>query len=270
MDLFLQKFYEARAFEAHRGSADLARAECRRAILDGIARGRPLDGLSRASAILDSVERREGDRRVRIGITGDYYTRICEYANADIFREIERLGGVVMLPPTLSEFVKYDAHAEPARAARRMRLGKAAAALALRQAVERGEREVRRIFGDSIGYGVPLEYGRAMELISGYMDPKMPAGLTGSVAAIMEQIEAGADGILNLITFHCSYGLVVGAALSCIGRDFPEIPRLTLIFEGLKPTHNLTRLEAFMERVRERAMTRRVLSIPCKAGRNGI
>lgn len=89
-----------------------------------------------------------------------------------------------------------------------------------------------------------------MKYIAPYMDPKLPAGLTGSVAAILEQIHAGCDGILNLITFHCSYGLVLASVLSSIEKDFPKIAKLTLIFEGLKPTHNRVRLEAFMERVR--------------------
>jgi len=115
------------------------------------------------------------------------------------------------------------------------------------------ERDVRKLFGDSIDYDVPLDYERGMKLIAPYMSAKMPVGLTGSVAAIVEQIHAGADGILNLITLHCSYGLVLSSVLASIDRDYPRLPKLTLIFEGLRPTHNLTRLEAFMERVRERS-----------------
>ena len=69
------------------------------------------------------------------------------------------------------------------------------------------------------------------------------------MAAILEQIRGGADGIVSAITFHCTYGLIIGSVLASIDKDYPKIPKLTLIFEGLKPNHNRTRLEAFMERV---------------------
>nr|HPM42202.1 hypothetical protein [bacterium] len=193
MDFFLQQFYETRACERVPGSADRAREEARGAIWERILEGRALAGLKEASEALSAVAVDRGRPLVRIGITGDYYTRICDYANGDIFRDIERMGGVVMLPPTMSEFVKYDSHKKPMGMLRHRRLADAAQALVMRGLVGIKERRVREIFGDSISYDVPLEYERAMELIAPYMDDKLPAGLSGSIAAIMEQIEAGAD-----------------------------------------------------------------------------
>ena len=251
MDFFLQLFYETRAREAIPGSADRAKDEARKAIWEGILKDRAHDGLREAKEIMVAVKTIKDKPLLKIGVTGDYYTRICDYANGDIFRDIERMGGVVMLAPTMSEFVKYDSNQKPMGMLRHKRPIDAMQALIMRGLVDMRERRVRRIFDDALDYDIPLDYGRAMKLISPYMDAKLPAGLSGSVAAIMEQIRAGADGILNLVTFHCSYGLVISAALSKIDRDHPAIPKLTLIFEGLKPTHNRTRLEAFMERVRE-------------------
>jgi hypothetical protein len=128
---------------------------------------------------------------------------------------------------------------------------------ATRWLVDARERRARSVFADELDYDVPLEYNRAKELLAPYMDMRLPAGLTGSVAAILEQMRAGADGIVSAITFHCNYGLAIGSTMSMIGRDHPDVPMITLIFEGLKPTHNRLRLEAFMESVHDKASRRR-------------
>jgi predicted CoA-substrate-specific enzyme activase len=257
MDFLMQKHLEKRAYETKEGAADAARLIGHRAIEGCIDEGRPLEGLKRASLLLDKVPIDSSQQRVKIGMTGDYYTRICDYSNGGIFREIERLGGQIMLPPTMSDFVKYDSRQKPLAALRHGSASDFAVSLAVRGLVDSRERRVREIFGSDLDYGVPLDYNRAKRLIAPYMDMRLPAGLTGSVAAIMEQIAAGADGIVSAITFHCNYGLSVGSVLSMIDRDYPDIPKITLIFEGLKPNHNRLRLEAFMERVHEKAQKRR-------------
>lgn len=257
MDFLMQKHLEVRAYEAKAGAADAARAEGHRQLMACIMDGQPLEGIKRAINLLNTIPLDRAQRKVRIGITGDYYTRICDYANGGMFRDIERMGGVVMLPPTMSDFVKYDSRQKPWAAIRHGNAFEFALTAAMRWLVDTRERRARSIFADELDYDVPLEYNRAEKLLAPYMDMRLPAGLTGSVAAILEQMRAGADGIVSTITFHCSYGLAIGTTMSMIGRDHPDVPMLTLIFEGLKPTHNRLRLEAFMERVHEKASRRR-------------
>ena len=257
MDFFMQKHLETRAYECVPGSADSARGEAQKILMDSILTGDHLDGLAEASGILERVAVDHSKRKVRIGITGDYYTRICDYSNGDMFRDIERMGGVIMLPPTMSDFVKYESRQRVEAAARHGNAGDLALGTAIRCIVDSRERRVRKIAGSSLDYDIPLEYNRAKKLLAPYMDMRLPAGITGSVAATLEQIRAGADGIVSAITFHCTYGLAIGSVLSMIDRDHPDIPKLTLIFEGLKPTHNRLRLEAFMERVHDKASRRR-------------
>lgn len=113
MDFFMQKFLETRAYEKHPGDAYAAHEKGRMAIIESISAGKPLEGLAKAVAMLDDVEADKKQRKFKIGITGDYYTRVCDFANNETFREIEKMGGVVMLPSTLCEFVKYDVHQKP-------------------------------------------------------------------------------------------------------------------------------------------------------------
>ncbi len=257
MDFLMQMHLERRAYEKEPGSADRANAIALEILMKHIHEGRPVDGLSAARNKLAEVAVDRTNKRVKIGITGDYYTRICDFANADLFRDIERMGGVVMIPPTMTEFVKYESRQRTGAAIRHRNVGNLAQALVLRGLVGKLEREVREIFSNDLDYEVPLDFKRAKRLLAPYMDMKLPAGLTGSVAAILEQLHAGADGIISVITFHCTYGLVVGSVLAQIDKDWPHIPKLTLIYEGLKPTHNRMRLEAFMERMRQASNARK-------------
>ena len=248
---FLQKFFDTRARETTPGATERVYAEARKALFPAIIRGDIRRGLRDALRALESVPVDTGRKLVKIGITGDYYTRINDYANADIFRHIERMGGMVLLPSTMSERVIYDAQQKLAAARERGDLGGIALSWMTREVLTRAEKKIRAVFGASLSYDVPLDYESGMRLAAPYIDAKMPSGLTGPVAMILEQIRAGAGGILSLITLHCSYGLILNSVLASMDKDFPQIPKLALIFEGLKPTHNLTRLEAFMDRVRQ-------------------
>lgn len=252
MDFLTQKFFETRAYEVNPGSTDLAHAGGRGLLWNCILENRPHDGIKKAVAALDSVDVDRTRTRYKIGITGDYYTRICDYANSDIFRDIEKLGGVVMLPPTMSEFVKYDSYQKPIWSFHHRNPGQFMGNIVAKMIVGKREKKMRDLFGGGLHYDIPLEYKREMQYIEPYMSEKLPSGLTASVASILEQIHAGADGILNLITFHCTYGLILSSVLASIDKDHPNLPKLTLIFEGLKPTHNRSRLEAFMERIRRK------------------
>jgi len=251
MDFFTQLVLERRAYEVKAGSVDHAHKAARKEIKAKIIDGRSHDGIKKAIEIILRVPVDYSKKKIHIGITGDYYTRVCDYANGEIFRDIERLGGVIMLPPTLTDFVKYDAYHLPMASLLHKKPADMFKRLILRLAVNSREKKIRELFGDELQYDIPLNYAKSIKLFDRFIHPKQPPGLTGSVAAILEQLNAGADGILNIITFHCSYGLVLASTLESIKREYPGVPNLTLIFEGLNATHNRTRLEAFMERVKE-------------------
>jgi predicted CoA-substrate-specific enzyme activase len=251
MDFFTQLVLERRAYEVEAGSVDRAHEIARTRLKEGIVAGRPRDGMKGAIDVIDAVAVDYTKKKIRIGITGDYFTRVCDYSNGHIFRDIERLGGVIMLPPTLTDFIKYDAYHLPMAFLRHRKPSELIKRLVVRGVVDRREKRVRRLFEDKLNYDIPLDFAASIKLFEKFIDPRQPPGIIGSAAAILEQLKAGADGILNIITFQCSYGLVLSSMMETIKKEYPHAPNLTLIFEGLDGTHNRTRLEAFMERVRE-------------------
>ena len=80
----------------------------------------------------------------------------------------------------------------------------------------------------------------------------LPAGITAPLTSSLRQVELRADGMLNLISLNCSFGTVVTASLGRTLKELSGPPMLTLIYDGLKKTNEKTRLEAFMEQVRDR------------------
>jgi hypothetical protein len=69
------------------------------------------------------------------------------------------------------------------------------------------------------------------------------------VGCVIEAVEKGACGIINVITQNCSYGNVLTSILQRMRPDYGDIPLLTLIYEEQQGGNKLTRLEAFMHQV---------------------
>ncbi|MFH1654547.1 MAG: acyl-CoA dehydratase activase [Pseudomonadota bacterium] len=251
-DFLSQKYYETRAYERNGGDTDKALKDVHDILEESIKSGKPKAGITRALKRFESVESDRSRQLISIGITGDYYTRVCDFANSNIFKDLERMGGKVMLPSTMTDFVKYDISCRVRQA---FYLKKARALLqnlAIKGVVRYKEIMAFRAFEGHLDYDVPMSPDKYSKRSEEFISSKMHCDLVGATAAILEQIDNGAKGILNLITFQCTYGTIIEAILKNMDKAYPDIPKLTLIFEGLKPTHNQTRLEAFMEQVKSK------------------
>jgi len=95
---------------------------------------------------------------------------------------------------------------------------------------------------DCLGFGMWKNASR-------YVDIRLPAGITAPVATTIDQLNSGADGILNLMTLNCLFATVVTTTLARALKERPGISMLTLIYDGLKKTNEKTRVEAFMDQV---------------------
>jgi hypothetical protein len=188
-----------------------------------------------------------------VSVTGDYYTRVVPFANNDVFREIEGLGATVLPPPTFSDSVKLGTlrdvtwgltngfSFETARKSFMYGL------LAMSELKVKGSPAMKSAFRE------PLDLmGRNMwKSATQHAHTKLPPGITAPIVTALNHLDQGADGLLNLITLNCSYGTVVTAVLLRELRKRPGTPMLTLVYDGLKKTNEKTRLEAFMEQVKD-------------------
>ncbi len=202
-----------------------------------------------------------------IAVTGDYYTRVVSFANNDVYKEIEALGGCLWHPPTFSDCLKLGALRDftwsllsgPSRKAARH--GLFYALMTLLELNVKCSRNARRVI---IG---PMDLmGMDMwKTATNHAHTKLPAGITAPIATTLKDLDAGADGVLNLITLNCSFGTVVTAALIRVLKDRPETPMLTLVYDGLKKTNEKTRIEAFMEQVHDNFRNKRRRNVDVQA-----
>ncbi len=226
---------------------------CRDKLFQAISSGRVRQGMEEVFHDLSKVSVLDSEPRPIVSVTGDYYTRVVPFANNDVYREIEKLGATVLPPPTFSDSVKLGtlrdvtwgfANGLTFETARKSFLY---GLLAISELKVKGSPSMKRAFHE------PLDLmGRNMwKTASQHTHTKLPAGITAPIVTALHHLDQGADGLLNLITLNCSYGTVVTAALLRELKRRPGTPMLTLVYDGLKKTNEKTRLEAFMEQVKD-------------------
>jgi hypothetical protein len=194
-----------------------------------------------------------GSRPV-ISVTGDYYTRLVDYANNGVYEEVERLGGVVWTPPLFADSLKMAALRDVVWSVRGRHPLNAAANAAFLSLITTSELRIKggTHARDALDRSMDLMGLRMWSLVSEHLDTRLPAGISAPLATALRDVSRGADGVLNLITLNCSYGTVVTSALIRALKKIGNVPMLTLVYDGLKKTNEKTRLEAFMEQVWDR------------------
>ncbi len=253
-DLLMSLFYRLHPIAADKNLLERTYGSCRDKLFDALAEDNLSPGMEEVLNDLHAVPIEEREPRPLVAITGDYYTRVVPYANNNVYREVERLGGTVLTPPTFTDAFKLGRlqemvwfGLEGGRKRRALGSGLLYAFMAYSEYKVKGGACARRVLG------VPLDISgrRLWKRAGSYTPTQLPPGITAPLATCLHQVEQGADGVLNLITLNCSFGTVVTAALARALEDY-ETPMLTLVFDGLKQTNEKTRLEAFMEQVKER------------------
>lgn len=248
-DLLMQRLLAIRPYEVNKGSSDKAYIKAREKVLEGLEKGNFYERLKEGITILNSVEIDPSKPKVTIGITGDYYTRINYFANGDLFRVIESLGGKVWIPPTFTDAYKYGAIRNIYSMFVHGSLWELPKSVLIKELLEREEKRIREIAAVGLEHDLELNWDKMEARTKNIVDFRLPPGIVSSVDMALQYKEKGADGILNLITLNCSYGTVVGAAINYWKKSFSGLPSMTLIYEGLKQTNNYNRVEAFVRQL---------------------
>ena len=252
-DVLFRLFLQIRPVAQSETALEATYAQCRDKLFEAISTGRVREGMEEVLHDLHQVPVKDGDPRPAIAVTGDYYTRVVPYANNDVYREIEALGGSLWSPPTFSDCLKMSTLRDltwsvlSLRSQEAFRNGMLYAFMAVSEFKVKGSHSVRRAWStplDLSGLGI-------WRSASHYVHTRLPSGITAPIATALQQVEMGANGVLNLMTLNCSYGTVVTAALARELRQRPGLPMLTLVYDGLKKTNEKTRLEAFMTQVHD-------------------
>ncbi len=251
---YLQRLLrQTRPYEVNPGETDAVYSHYIEMAIDCLEKGKDL--LRVAQKARDRFVRIEVDRskpKPLIGVIGEVYVRMNQYANNFIVRRIEKLGGEAVIPP-LEEWINYIGYCRMEDCVRE-RNWKGYLKEWIMDVVQRYQAFKRaRPFKGLVRHFYREEPSAAViQKGSKYIHPSFRGEAILSMGRAVEYAEEPVDGIINLVPFHCMPGTVVNALLEKFQKDYDGIPILKMAFDGQEATNEQTRLEAFMHQAQQR------------------
>jgi predicted nucleotide-binding protein (sugar kinase/HSP70/actin superfamily) len=253
VDLLYRLLHEYRPYELEAGATDAAYAECLDRTVAAIdAGGGPaLEGAMQwvADRFRALPVNREPERPV-VAVLGEIYVRWNAYSNRDLFREVEALGGEVLVS-SMGEMMYYTNYrvVSAALASGNYRGVVSPIVTDLYQAWR--EHRLHRIVAPLLRRPDEQPIHKLIREIRPYYDARLGTEAVLSIGRAIEYGRAGIDGILNVLPFSCMPGVIVTGIAPRIRKDLDYIPWLDIPYDAQKATNIRTRLEAFMHQVQQ-------------------
>jgi hypothetical protein len=249
-DVLLKKLLHTRPYEINKGESDRVYEKAIQDISAGIIKGDFDKALKNSIAVMDAIPVKKESRPV-IGIVGEFYSCMNSWANNDIIRVLESLGAEVRYGPSTTDYLVYFNEAYPG-----IHLSRGEYIAALYYYVRRlwftgWKGRIEGMLGDDLYQDckVPKVADR-IEAAAPYATDAIDPVVTVNLSKVENYAVRGCSGIANLIVLNCLYGTLATAIYKKVQREHNQVPMLTMIYEGLKPTNEKTRIEAFVHQVK--------------------
>ncbi|MBN1561514.1 hypothetical protein JW998_14785 [candidate division KSB1 bacterium] len=187
-----------------------------------------------------------------IGVVGEIYCRHNNFSNDNLFRRIEKYGGVVWVSD-IAEWVMYTNDEDVWRL---KRYGKTFSmqmfGSKLKQAVMRyDEKAIVRLFEDDFsGFEEPHHVRDILELSRPYLPREGSRGeMVMSMGKALWYYEKGAAGVIDISPFSCMNGIITEAVYPRVSREHDNFPIRVFYFDGQQSDVD-SHLEIFMELAR--------------------
>jgi len=190
--------------------------------------------------------------RPLIGIVGEIYCRLNTFANEDLARRIESLGGETWLSDT-PEWVWYTNWSRETDAIRDH--GKISLAYLKRRVISHVQHKYEHallapVHDDFVGYEEPEDVREVIEASWPYLPADGAMGeMTISAGKAIYLHRKGADGVIDISPFTCMNGIVCESVYPAISADCDNMPLRVFYFD--KVNANVDRdLEIFLDLAR--------------------
>ena len=205
-------------------------------------------------SIADDFAAVELDRKVRkprIGIVGEIYVRNHPFANANVIARLEELGAACALA-SLAEWIYYTNFTRGRMARRRWRVRNFFTNIIQNRLQHRLEQTLAKPLEERFGKLAEEPIGHVLELAAPYMHASFEGEAILSIGKMVEYHHQGFGGVVNVMPFSCMPSTVVSTQTRRVSADCGDMPILNLSFDGQEDSTLTTRLEAFVEQVRQR------------------
>ncbi len=201
---------------------------------------------------------RSREPRPLIGLIGEVYVRLNRFANDDLIRRIEKLGGEVWLAP-FEEWVYYINLGASRRAFQNKEWSLFFDGYLKRFVQKKVDRNYSRVFEGFLKTLHEPDTRDILKMAAPFVPDTFEGEATLSIGKSIDLIRHGAAGIVNAIPFGCMPGTIVTALVQGLEREY-NVPFITMPYDGTVSSTLQIQLEAFMDQAKNRAAQRQTLS----------
>jgi predicted nucleotide-binding protein (sugar kinase/HSP70/actin superfamily) len=250
-DLLSRLLHEIRPYELEAGSTDEAYRESLGWIVQATESGDSsalVATMHRVAARFAAVRCDRTVDRPLVGIVGEIYVRWNAFTNRELFRQIEALGGEVLVA-TMTEMLYFTNFRMKAVAKVAGAYGDVLRATIVDAWQRHWERKLHHPVAHLLRRPEEAPLEQMARAIAPYYDPALGTEAVLSMGRAIEYARGGAHGIINVLPFSCMPGVIVTGMAPRLRKDLDHIPWLDIPYDAQKETNIRTRLEAFMHQV---------------------
>lgn len=247
---FLEKLlWRARPYEKEKGLADHLFDVYLKLIAQAIRKKEDFsDKLRQATEAFKCAIDHSLPRRPKVGINGEIYLRSNEFSNSNLVRVCEDAGLEVVISP-IGEWIKYASYRNLEDTIRFRKIRKVMASYIKDRVVKGDERRVENCFEDMLDGREPST-AELMSRTSLYLSPRCGSEAVLSIGAGIEWIESSNfAGVISVMPHGCMPGGIVAAMAEKLSQSYHK-PWISLTYDGILETNNLTKINEFAELVR--------------------
>jgi len=250
IDLLEKELRALRPYETLSGETDRVYAHALEDVLGTIERRESMTrSIIRAREAFDGVSTNGACRKPIVGAVGEIYTRANRFANENVVRKIESLGGEVWMP-SIGEWLLYINFIAMDRSLKHRRFKTFVSSLWTDRVQKRDEHRLSAAFMGGKRHEKDPEIIEILRKARPYLHHAFRGEAVLSVGKAVKFIEMGVDGIVNIMPFTCMPGTITNALLKRCREEHDNIPFLNMAYDGQAQTNTMTRLEAFMYQVK--------------------
>ena len=253
IDRFFKWKTEIEPYEEEAGSVDKVYREVLSNIEKGLETGKFFKAVKRGVRALKTVKLTpKTGTRPKIGVVGDVYTRINAHSNGRLFENLKNMGFEVWPSCSMIDLTFMALELKSDDFLKEGKNFKSFLSKGTLPLVKMCKLLIDRYFPDSIRTPQERDINFIKKTVGKHIDITIDRALTLNINRIGELHEAKADGILNVMCHNCMLGTVTESLTPALRKEMDDIPICTLVYEGLKSTHNKNRLEAFAHQVKQK------------------
>lgn len=246
IDLLLKLCRHIRPYEQHPGESDKVYQEYLNKIAMAIECKQDLRPvLKDARAAFRRIPVNRDNRKPLIGVIGEIFLRWNQFSNQDLVRKLESLGAEVSVAPMM-EWIYYTNFINKRNQLSAKQYVNFLGAIVQDWVQKQDEKRYASIFSDEIEDAIEPDTDTTIKHATRYLHPDFEGEAILSIGKSMEYISSGISGIVNAIPFTCMPGTIVQAINKRLKQQQPEIPLLTIAYDGTEIAAVQTQMEAFI------------------------